>query len=324
MMYSSLLCVFMIACVVPADADLQGYEVSEIVRVVSPVEFECRLVNYPYSKAVRFKVTIRGVELSGKAEDPTVSQAFLETQLKQAKRIELKRLQVRNYFRVTADVLIDGKNLRDIYIQKEDIQPIGKDAVKTEDVMSLSRRRLLYQEASGNEREPGKTTNVVSIKPNSETNIITLRDLLETTVNLSEIHTETTLEEAIDLVRNSVNPPLPLIVLWGDLERNAFLEKDTPVEVDGFRQIKLQQGLKIILQSVTRSRSQLYLAIEGGVITLGTENSFGNKRETRVYSVADLSNPPAFYMGYGQSGQQGGYGNSMSAYGSGTGYPGSR
>lgn len=86
------------------------YEVAEVLAVRSLSEFECRLKDYPHSKTARFRVQIRSVVLNPQIPRADATEYLLE-RLKNAGRIHLENIQFRNYFRVTADVAIDGSDL---------------------------------------------------------------------------------------------------------------------------------------------------------------------------------------------------------------------
>ncbi|MHC5162307.1 MAG: hypothetical protein ACYSO4_04210, partial [Planctomycetota bacterium] len=101
--------------VIPA-ADLaspvgQTYQVGEVVRVVWPDHFECRISNYAPSQTVRFRVywSDMTVDLSDR-----VSREFLTKLLTTADSVELYDVQMRSYFRMRAKVCVDGRPLREI------------------------------------------------------------------------------------------------------------------------------------------------------------------------------------------------------------------
>jgi tetratricopeptide (TPR) repeat protein len=103
-----------------------------------------------------------------------------------------------------------------------------------------------------------------------------IHNLLDTTVDLSILTEDTTLEEAIDILRNSVSPPLPIIVRWPDLQDNAFIEKDTLIGIDGvgFRNVLLRTALKQILEAISSgSFSEVGFVVQDGTITVATVES---------------------------------------------------
>ena len=158
---------------------------------------------------------------------------------------------------------------------------------------------------------------------------------LERQVDFSMLTEDTTFEEAIELLRNSVDPPLTIIVLWGDLSENAFIEKDTPINMsgEGLNNIILRTALSRLLQAVSSGGfSELDYILEDGVITIATRESLPTSYRTEVYDVTDLTNPPADFdeenqsdfsdnqgggQGGGSGGGQGGGGGSSGGGGGG-------
>lgn len=119
---------------------------------------------------------------------------------------------------------------------------------------------------------------------------------LEKVVDLSMLTEDTTFEEAIELLRNSVEPALTIIVLWGDLSENAFIERDTPINMtgEGLNNIVLRTALSRVLQAVSSGGfAELGYVVEDGVITIATTDSLPTSYKTEVYDVTDLTNPPA-------------------------------
>lgn len=128
--------------------------------------------------------------------------------------------------------------------------------------------------------------------------------------------------EAIEILRNSKEPPLNIVVLWRDLNENADIDQDTPIGMDGLSGVPLGVVLKSLLRAVSAgSTGELGYAIESRIITIATKDSLPRKRLTRVYDVPDLLSRPANYGQLGLGGMMPyggmGYGGSMGAYGRG-------
>ena len=139
-------------------------------------------------------------------------------------------------------------------------------------------------------------------RPQPAGQVVSLDALLNTTVDLSMINADTPLNEALEIMSNSVQPNLPLLVLWGDLENNALIDKEQPVGVSGFGRMKLGQAFKIVLRSVAApTRGDLVMVAEGQVLTLGTRTGLQYKPVNRVYSITDLALPPSFVNEFGSS-----------------------
>lgn len=145
---------------------------------------------------------------------------------------------------------------------------------------------------------------------------------LDEKVNLSMLREDTTLAEAIDILRNAVDPPLSIVVLWSDLSQNAFVERDTPINMsgEGLTSIALRTGLDRVLQAVSSvALAELDWVLEEGVITIATRDSLPTRYVNEVYDISDLVNPPANFdedYEYNEGGTGGGGGG---GYGGGGG-----
>ncbi len=143
---------------------------------------------------------------------------------------------------------------------------------------------------------------------------------LEKSVDLSMLTEDTTFEEAIDIIRNAVDPPLTIIVLWSDLSDNAFVDKDTAINMtgEGLNSIVLKVGLQRLLQAVSSSAvSELGYVLEDGVITIASEESLPENFKQKTYDVTDLLQQPADYNEYNQNQGMGGQGGQSGGMGGG-------
>jgi len=118
---------------------------------------------------------------------------------------------------------------------------------------------------------------------------------LAKTVDLSALSLYTPFNQAIEILRNSTEPPLNIMVLWRDLRENALIEQDTPISMQGVSGIRLQTGLKLLLRAVSSSPGELGYVVDGGVIIIATKDSLPVKMVTRIYDIRDLTVPPANY-----------------------------
>ncbi|MDH4241013.1 MAG: hypothetical protein OEW48_15750, partial [Phycisphaerae bacterium] len=158
---------------------------------------------------------------------------------------------------------------------------------------------------------------------------------LDEIVDLSALTADMPFTEAIQELKNSVEPPLKIIVLWRDLEETANILDNTQINMDGVPAIRLGTGLENLLQAVSGGFSDLDYVVQNGVITIATVESLPSKLVTRVYNVTDLLSQPAYFtqgmmgmgmMGGGYGGQGGygggGYGGMGGGYGGQGGYGG--
>lgn len=142
---------------------------------------------------------------------------------------------------------------------------------------------------------------------------------LDQEADFSMLTEETTFAEAIEIIKTSVDPTLKIIVLWGDLEENAYIEQDTPINVTVPGKVKIKVALKLILDSVAGGFAEIDYAVNDGVIKIATVDSLPDRMEIRQYSIAELLGRPASFvtemdntdMGY--QGDSGGSGGSRSS-----------
>ena len=259
------------------------FAVEQVLAVRSASVFECRLADYPYSKTARFRVHLRGVTASPQIP-PAQAQEYLTERLKGADHIQLNNIRFRNYFRLTADVIVDGRDLAAELVAQRIARPVSET--------------VSDGAAEGGNSGPRPASRVqhravaTAQADRLPTAVVTLESLLAARVNLSAINDETTLQEALAILSQSVRPRLPLVVLWNDLERNALVRKDMPVGLAGFGVMELRQALKLILLSVSRAGGlKPELAFEGRVITIGTQRGLLQKAGLKTYAVEDLTAP---------------------------------
>jgi hypothetical protein len=118
------------------------------------------------------------------------------------------------------------------------------------------------------------------------------------TVGFSALTFHTTFSEAIDILRNSTDPPLKIVVMWKDLSENAYVEPDTPIKIDGVSGIRLRTALELLLMAVSSGVAKLDYVVKDGVIIIATRDSLPARMRTRVYDISDLLAPPARF-GFG-------------------------
>jgi hypothetical protein len=284
-MYISLMKIILVSVAIPpSDTALlisENYHVSEIVRVLSPTSFESKLENYKPAKSVRFRVTLRD---SGTRD----SKEYLENILKSAGRIELRNAVFKSYFRVEADLWLDGKPVGS---EKETVKQLPNPAIY-QPVTVLSRRQSQPPEPPTKPFLPVKNYST------------TINELLDSQIDCSMLTEDTPLSEALVLLSESVEPRLPLLIHWKDLQMNALIEKETPIGVEGFGRLKLRQALNIILLSVAGREPKPVLVAEGGILILGTQQMQLNNKTTRVYEATDLLAVPSTADSYNQGGSR--------------------
>jgi len=142
--------------------------------------------------------------------------------------------------------------------------------------------------------QPKRPTTVASLDPADAA----VHKQLEQIVDLSALEPTTPLSEAFDIIKNSVDPPLTIVVLWRDLYDNAEIEPTTEINLDGLPAVPLQRGIDSLLKAVAGGFGEkIGFVIQDGVITIATVLSLPTTLETRVYEV-----PGA--LGSGQTARQ--------------------
>lgn len=146
---------------------------------------------------------------------------------------------------------------------------------------------------------------------------------LSRNVDLSGLSRDMAFIEAIEELKHSVEPPLKIVELWGDLEENAEVHPETAIKIDGISGIRLRMGLELLLKSVSGNFAELGYVVKEGVIIIATKESLPSELETRVYDISDLLGRPAMYYqrsGMMMGGGMGGGGMYRGdTYGGGTG-----
>ncbi len=107
-------------------------------------------------------------------------------------------------------------------------------------------------------------------------------------VDLSELNPEMPFSEAIEMFKNSVDPPLKMFVNWRDLYDNADIDQATPINMDAIPAVRLSQALKLVLKAVSGDLAELDYVVEDGIIFIATIESLPRKFETSVYDISGI------------------------------------
>jgi type II secretory pathway component GspD/PulD (secretin) len=123
---------------------------------------------------------------------------------------------------------------------------------------------------------------------------------LDEIVDLTQLTPEMPFSEAIEVLKNSVDPPLRMFVNWRDLSDNADIDQTTPINMDQISAIPLKNALGLLLEAVSGGFANINFIVEGGVIKIATAESLPPVMETLVYDITDLIGRPADF--YAQTG----------------------
>lgn len=130
------------------------------------------------------------------------------------------------------------------------------DRLLTEQIQFAEFRREQIEEQLGR--------SAASISPESRR----VREQLRTIVDVSALSPEMPFSEAIELLKNSVQPPLPIVVLWNELQERCGIEPVTPIGMDGPPAVRLETALKMVIAAVSGGNSDISYQIDDDVIVI--------------------------------------------------------
>jgi hypothetical protein len=120
---------------------------------------------------------------------------------------------------------------------------------------------------------------------------VAVYEQLDQIVDLSVLSGEMPFSDAIEELKNSVDPPLKIVVLWRDLLDSAEIEQATEINMDGIPGVRLGTALELLLKAVSDGFAEIGYVVKNGVITVATKDALPNKLETRVYDIPGLGYP---------------------------------
>jgi len=108
-----------------------------------------------------------------------------------------------------------------------------------------------------------------------------IREQLSTIVDVSALTPEMPFAEAIELLKNSVEPPLPIVVLWKELQESCDIDPPTPIGMDGPPPVKLETALKTVLEAVSGGqRPAVSYQIDNDVVVVRLKDLQTEERES--------------------------------------------
>jgi hypothetical protein len=100
-----------------------------------------------------------------------------------------------------------------------------------------------------------------------------LEETLQTVVDLSILSPEMPFSEAIEHLKDAVEPPLPIVVMWKELLDSCEIEPTTPIDMDGLPTVKLETALRMLLAAVSSSPTDISYQIDDDVIVIREEEA---------------------------------------------------
>ena len=328
----AVMTVLHLSAIATAAMQYSDCRVERLITVHSAGSFTCKPSGWQGVGPVRLRVQVAGIELKeddligDRDKDKTQKpRDFTAAKLKAAGSIELKNIRMRNYFRVIADVYIDGQSLADQLIQAG----LAERVIPESEIVDSDPRPgdrggsrpvdwwRRYAQRGGKPRldrvEDGLKAmryqgGMKGRRPHRQPTQVSLTGMLRFRADLSELRADMTFQEAMDYLRAKTTPPMPITVMWPDLEENAFVDQDKPIGVDGFGVMELRKALQIILKSLSvGSPSELEYVVDGGIITIATtEMGLSLRKYQDVYHLDEIAQEAWNFM------QSGGFSGSNS------------
>jgi hypothetical protein len=280
-------------------------KVKDVIAVRSPVIFICRVDNWDLVGPARLSVTLRGIEVPDNLASE--AQRFLEESLMNSKIIRLDQIEMGSYFRLTCNVKTDGRDLSKTMVQKG-LAKFKEVPVVTNIAESIGQPKVILG------KSPSVQSNSQQID-GRRVRITNWKSLLDRPVDVSAIQANTPFRQALELIRTSINPPLPLMINWKDIQNNTFIGQDNPVGIDGLSNISLGQILELLLNAVDGGKGQLAFATRGQVLVIASKRSLGDPLNLRVYDLSELTSPRSTGYGMNSIGMNGMNGMMGSNYG---------
>ncbi len=98
-----------------------------------------------------------------------------------------------------------------------------------------------------------------------------IREQLSMVVDVSALTPQMPFSEAVELLKNAVEPPLPIVVLWRELQESCNIEPTTPIGMDGPPAVRLETALKTVIAAVSGGNSDISYQIDDDVIIIREE-----------------------------------------------------
>lgn len=263
------------------------YTVDHVDAVELPTTFTCRLRDYAWPTQVQFKVRLRNLELPPDPNAAEAARRFLYERLTNARQVRLGAVRDHGYFQLTAEVFADG---RDVAAEMVEYGLTRSSAVTVETPKHIPVSAKVSV-LSGPENPSGAVFNITPVPVSARSQ--TIGKQLTQKADLSRIGPETTFQEALSIIAEATQPRLPMLILWNDLQRNALVERDMPIGIEGFGRMRLDKALELILKAAAPPSTPLVAVAEGGVLTIATRYTMIEKPRVGVYMMADLLAAPS-------------------------------
>lgn len=105
-----------------------------------------------------------------------------------------------------------------------------------------------------------------------------IKEQLDTLVDLSALSAQMPVGEAIEVLKNAVQPPLQIVALWKDLQEGANVEPSTPIDIDGMSSVRLGTAIDLLAKGISDplpGAPAVVYRIKDNVIVIGTSTALG-------------------------------------------------
>jgi hypothetical protein len=160
-----------------------------------------------------------------------------------------------------------GKNLRDLLGFAED----QRDHAQSQLAGAMDQAK----------KAVSRSTPVIKRNPTEAA----VHERLEQFVDLSQLNAAMSFDEAINLLENSVDPPLQIQPNWKDLLEIADLEPTTPAGMDPLTGIKLRKALEALLAGISSEFAEVSYFVDEGVILIATVDALPTRMVPLVYEI---------------------------------------
>lgn len=280
------------------EMDRQRIYILSILHVHSANEFTCRIDEWKQVKNLKLRVKVRGLE---KIVEGDTGRKILEELFESKKELFLRNIEDRGYFHVLADVYAGKMNIAEIISAQIQLLREEKAAQRKTAPEDLNTEML---EKRGEQSVP------LGVQVNRQkSERIEIEKILQEEADLSGLKEDVTLRDALEIVRTSAEPPLPLLVLWNDLSRNLAVDPERPIGFEIKGKAPLGVVLELILSSASLSSQRPVLLREGGLLLVVSPQFAVMKMRPKIYDIGELTSFGILgEMSSGNTGNSGGTG----------------
>lgn len=135
---------------------------------------------------------------------------------------------------------------------------------------------------------------------------------LKRPIDMSIFNSDMSFEEALNEIQNA---GLPLVIMWSDLQNNAYVTPDTAIGFQGNGKATTKFALDLILRSVSQGASPIRYLLDNNTVTVATDELKLTRKYVKVYDIAELTSQPWPTYQRGNNSRQGNSGFSNSGQG---------